>query len=254
MVDIYRYFTNVNKNLKTKMKKFFIYSFMILGFVSCDTKDLQRVLDTVNSAGVSDLDVANGLKEALEFGVDNSVNFLSAKDGYYKTAYKILLPDEANAVIDKLKFIPGFSNLEEELVKKINYAAEDAAKKAGPIFFDAIRGITFNDAMGILMGDKDAATTYLYSRTYNSLYGEFKPVLVNSLNKFGALDYWSDAVTKYNSLPFVNDVNPDLADHINTKALTGLFDLVEQKEEGIRSDVSQRTTSLLQKVFAKQDN
>jgi len=235
------------------MKKIFIYTFMILGLVSCDPKDLQRVMDTVGSAGLTDLDISNGLKEALEFGVDNSVNFLSAENGYYKSAYKILLPDEANVVIDKLKILPGFSNLEEELVKKINRSAEDAAKKAGPIFFDAIKGMSFDDAMNILMGEKNAATTYLHNRTYNNLYDQFKPVLTGSLNKFGALDYWSDAVSKYNSLPFIKDINPDLADHINTKALSGLFDLVEKKELGIRKDVSQRSTSLLQQVFAKQD-
>ena len=164
-----------------------------------------------------------------------------------------MLPDEANTVIDKLKFIPGFSNLEEELIKRINHAAEDAASKAGPIFLGAVKSITFDDAMNILMGDKNAATNFLHDRTYQSLYNEFKPVLVKSLNQLGALDYWSDAVNKYNALPFVNDVNPDLADHINSKALVGLFDLIEKKELGIRSDISQRTTGLLQKVFAKQD-
>lgn len=236
------------------MKKAFIYLFMILGLVSCDPKDLQSVLDAVNTSGaLSNLDIANGLKEALEFGVDNSVSFLSAKDGFYKSAYKIALPDEANTVIDKLKIIPGFSNLEEELVKKINYAAEDAAKKAGPIFLDAVRGITFDDAMNILMGNKDAATQYLHARTYNSLYSEFKPVLDNSLSSFGVSTLWSDAVNAYNKIPFITKVNPDLSDHINTKALFGLFDLIEVKEQGIRTDVSQRTTSLLQKVFAKQD-
>lgn len=227
-----------------------------LTLVSCDPQTMQKVLDTVDSvsdAPLTNLDISNGLKEALQFGVDNSVNFLSAEDGYYKSVYKILLPDEANKVIDKLSFIPGFKNLESELIKKVNRAAEDAASKAGPIFIDAIKGITFNDAMNILMGEKNAATQYLNSRTYNSLYGEFKPVLVNSLNKFGALDLWTDATTKYNSIPLVSDVNTDLADHINTKALVGLFDLVEKKEQGIRADVSQRTTSILQKVFAKQD-
>lgn len=235
------------------MYKSLIICLMSVALVSCDPATMQKVLDTVSEAPLTDLDVSNGLKEALQFGVDNSVNFLSAEDGYYKSAYKILLPDEANKVIDKLSFIPGFKNLEDELIKKVNRAAEDAAKKAGPIFLSAIKGITFNDAMNILMGDKNAATQYLNSRTYNSLYGEFKPVLVNSLNKFGALDLWSNAITKYNSIPLVNDINTDLADHINTKALGGLFDLVEKKEEGIRADVSQRTTSILQKVFAKQD-
>ena len=235
------------------MKKAVIYLFLVLGLVSCDPQDLQRVLDTVGSTGLSNLDVANGLKEALEFGVDNSVDFLSVTDGYYKSAYKILLPEEANVVIDKLKIIPGFSNLDEEMVKRINRSAEDAAKKAGPIFLDAVRGITFDDAMSILLGEQDAATQYLHSRTYNSLYGEFKPVLDISLNSFGALDLWADAVNAYNKIPFITKVNPDLSDHINTKALYGLFDLIEQKEQGIRTDVSQRTTSLLKEVFAKQD-
>ncbi len=235
------------------MYKSLIIALLSLTFVSCDPATMQKVLDSVSEAPLTDLDISKGLKEALQFGVDNSVNFLSAEDGYYKSVYKILLPDEANKVIDKLSFIPGFKNLEAELVKKVNRAAEDAAKKAGPIFLDAIRGITFNDAMNILMGDKNAATQYLNSRTYNSLYAEFKPVLVNSLNKFGALDLWTDATKKYNSIPLVSDVNTDLADHINTKALVGLFDLVEKKEEGIRANVSERTTSILKRVFAKQD-
>jgi len=235
------------------MYKSLVLLLLTLTLVSCDPKTMQKVLDTVSEVPLTNLDISNGLKEALQFGVDNSVNFLSAEDGYYKSAYKILLPEEANKVIDKLSFIPGFKNLEGEIIKKVNRAAEDAAKKAGPIFLDAIKGISFDDAMNILMGDKNAATQYLNNKTYNSLYGEFKPVLVNSLNKFGALDLWSDAISKYNSIPLVNDINTDLADHINTKALIGLFDLVEKKEAGIRTDISQRSTNLLQKVFAKQD-
>lgn len=227
-------------------------SFLIIfSFSSCD---LQKVVDGIGDATLSNYEVSQGLKEALELGVGNSVDFLSAEDGFYRSVYKIVLPEEANVVIDKLKFIPGFSNLEEEMIKRINRAAEDAAGKAGPIFLDAIKGITFNDAMNILLGDKNAATQYLHNKTYQSLYDEFKPVLINSLNTFGALDYWEDAVITYNKLPFLDQVNPDLADHINTKALVGLFDLIEQKERGIRNDISQRTSNLLRKVFARQDN
>ncbi|MEY3422347.1 MAG: hypothetical protein RIR48_2654, partial [Bacteroidota bacterium] len=89
--------------------------------------------------------------------------------------------------------------------------------------------------------------------THQALYNEFKPVMMSSLNKFGALDLWSDAVGKYNTIPFITKVNPDLADHVSNKALIGLFALVEKKELGIRTDISQRTTDLLKKVFAKQD-
>lgn len=226
---------------------------LTLGLVSCNPADMQRAMDMLGSTPLSSLDVSNGLKEALNLGVSQSVKTLSTTDGYYASAYKILLPDEARTVIDKLKFIPGFSNLEEEVIKKINRGAEDAAKKAGPIFLSAIKQMSFDDAMNILTGQNNAATTYLHDKTYNSLYNEFKPQLVTSLNKFGALDLWSDAVTKYNSLPFITDVNPDLADHVSGKALVGLFDQVEKKELGIRTDINQRSSSLLKRVFAQQD-
>ncbi len=231
-------------------------SFLLVSLfmISCDPKDLQKVLDGMGNVPLTNADIASGLKEALDKGVDQSVKTLSATDGYYASMYKILLPDEATKIIDKLKFIPGFTNLEEEAIKRINKAAEDAASKAGPIFLGAIKQMTFEDVMGILMGNKNAATQYLHNKTYNNLYAEFNPVMVNSLNKFGALDLWKDAITKYNSLPFITRINPDLADYVTSKALVGLFSLVEKKELGIRTDISQRTSNLLQKVFAKQDN
>ena len=232
------------------MKKI-AFLFLIISLTACDPKDINRILESTNV--LSEGEAANGLKEALNLGVDKSVQTLSIKDGFYKSVYKILLPPEAQKVTSKLKSIPGFTNLEEEAIKKINSAAEDAASKAGPIFINAIKQMTITDAMNILMGEKDAATQFLRRTTYTALYNEFKPVMVTSLNKFGALDYYGDAVNTYNKIPFVDKVNPDLADYVANKALDGLFDLVKQKELGIRTDFSQRTSSLLKKVFAKQD-
>ena len=217
---------------------------------SCDPKQLGQLLET---GALSNEEIASGLKEALDLGVDKSVKTLSAQNGYYASIYKIVLPPEAQKVTAKLRSIPGFTNLEEEAVKKINKAAEDAASKAGPIFVNAIKQMTFADALNILMGEKDAATQYLIKTTYTSLYAEFKPVMVNSLNNFGALDYYEDAVNTYNKIPFVEKVNPDLADYVATKALDGMFALIKEKELGIRSDISQRTSGLLRKVFARQD-
>jgi len=167
--------------------------------------------------------------------------------------YKIFLPEEARKVTDKLKFIPGFSNFEEIALEKINRGAEDAAKSVGPIFLDAIKGMSIGDALGVLMGEQDAATAYLHNQTYKTLYDRFQPVVLTSLNKFGAVDYWEDAITKYNKLPLVDDVNPNLDDYVVHEALKGLFALVAVKEQGIRTDISQRVTPLLQKVFKKQD-
>jgi hypothetical protein len=233
------------------MRKY-LWLFLFLPLISCDPKALQQVIDAAGGT-LSNADIASGLKEALDKGVDKSVKTLSAQNGYYESVYKILLPDEANKVIQKLKFIPGFENLEQQAIQKINQAAEDAASKASPIFVSAIRQLTFDDVMNILMGQKNAATTYLHNKTYTSLYDEFKPVMNTSLNKFGALDLWTQAINKYNSIPFINKINPDLADHVTTKALVGLFDLIEKKELGIRTDLSQRTSDLLRRVFAKQD-
>ncbi len=231
------------------MKRILILLTIPLFTISCDPRALEGLLETP----LTNADIARGLKEALKLGTGESVDFLSAVDGYYGSPYKILLPQESRTITDKLKVIPGFSNVEEEVIKRINRSAEDAASKAGPIFLDAITSITFDDAMGILMGNKNAATQYLHRKTYEALYAEFKPVVVNSLNKFNALEYWADAVNKYNSIPFVTQVNPDLADHVTSQALAGLFDLVEQKENGIRTDISQRTSDILKRVFKKQD-
>ena len=232
------------------MRKIYFY-LLPLFMISCDPADLQKAMDTLNV--VTDADVANGLKQALNFGVDDSVQFLSKDGGYYNSVYKILLPEEARKVTDKLKFVPGFSDIEEILVKKLNQGAEDAASKAGPIFFDAIKTMSFDDAMNILMGPENAATNYLNNRTYDNLYGEFNPIIDNSLNKFNVQEYWAEAVNTYNSIPFVDRVNPDLGDYVTTEALEGLFALIAKKEVGIRDDVSQRTTDLLRRVFAKQD-
>jgi len=226
---------------------------MPLMFLSCDSKTFQSAMDVLNETPLTTADIARGLKEALNLGVGNSVDFLSAKDGFYKSIYKVLLPEDLAKVTNRLQVIPGFEQFEDLAIEKINRAAEDAATKAGPIFVDAIKGISFNDAMGILMGEKNAATQYLHTGTNQALYNEFRPVIVNSLNKFGALDYLAQGINKYNSIPLLDDVNPDITDYVTNQALKSMFDLIEKKELGIRSDISQRSSSLLQKVFEKQD-
>jgi hypothetical protein len=103
------------------------------------------------------------------------------------------------------------------------------------------------------MGNPDAATRYLQKTTSDQLYKEFLPVIQASLDKVNAREYWRSAVTAYNKIPLVTKTNPELDDHVARTALKGMFSLVEKKEKGIRSDVGQRNTDLLRKVFAKQD-
>ncbi len=221
----------------------------LITFVSCDVlKDVQNAVSEPTGA-----EIASGLKEALSIGISKGSDLLAVEDGYYKSAYKILLPAEARKVTDKLKVIPGFTNVEEEIVKRLNRAAEDAAKSAKPIFVSAIKSMTFDDALNILMGQNNAATTYLKDNTFEGLYDAFQPEVIKSLDHLNALDYWEKAVTTYNKIPFIDQVNPRLDDYVTREALNGLFGMVEKEELAIRQDPAKRVSALLKKVFAKQD-
>ena len=236
------------------IKKFFLYAIIAsaLTLTACDV--LTNVASTVLTNALSNEDIGNGLKAALNLGIGKGADELSQKGGYFNSAYKILLPEEARQITDKLRVVPGFTQLESTILEKINAGAEDAAMKAKPIFINAIKQMTFSDALNILMGDKNAATTFLKRVTYDQLYNEFKPSIVQSLDKYDARKYWTDATTAYNRIPFIGKkADPNLDDYVTKEALNGLFSMVEQKERSIRANKTERTTTLLQNVFAKQD-
>jgi hypothetical protein len=203
--------------------------------------------------GSSDGEIDLGLKQALEYGVKEAVDKLSADKGYFDSPYKILIPEEAKYIVSKVKMVPGFQDVEKQLLDKLNKAAEIAAKKATPIFVNAITSLSIKDAMNILMGENDAATRYLETQTRTNLYTAFMPDIQAALDEVNAREYWKSVITAYNNIPFVKKANPALDDHVNKKALDGLFSLIEVKEEKIRTDQSQRTTDLLKNVFSKQD-
>ena len=145
--------------------------------------------------------------------------------------------------------VPGGDDLIDAFIVSLNRAAEDAADEAKPIFIDAITNITFDDAMNILNGSDTAATGYLRVNTFNGLYDAFKPDIQNSLENVGAQQIWGDVIDLYNSIPFTEDVNTDLADYTTNKGLDGLFILVGQEEMKIRTDIEHQVSQLLQDVF-----
>ena len=219
------------------------------------TSAAKNVATGSSSATPSPLEIGNALKQALEQGTTKSAEQLSAVNGFFgNPAVKILFPPEAQNVEKRLRQL-GFNSLCDNVVLSLNRAAEDAAKEAKPIFIDAIKQMTLQDASNILLGSNDAATQYFKRVTTAALMAKFKPIIQVSLNKVGATEYYSNAANTYNKIPFVNKVNPDIADYATQKTIDGLFVQIAAEELNIRSNMSTaaRPTALLQKVFAYAD-
>ncbi|WP_275316431.1 DUF4197 domain-containing protein [Tenacibaculum bernardetii] len=233
------------------MKKIIALAFVVL-LTGC--AELQKVVNQLPQSGaLSQQQIGNGLRQALDNGIENQVSKLTAKDGFYRNKLvKILLPKELQAVDKGLRKI-GLSNLADEGLKAINRTAEDAVKTATPIFVNAVKEISFNDAKNILLGEQNAATIYLKGKTNTALYNQFNPVIKNSFAKVGADKIWSNLINKYNSIPFVKKVNPDLTDYVTGEALKGVFTMIAVEEKGIREKAGLRNTALLRQVFALQD-
>ncbi|SDQ55682.1 DUF4197 domain-containing protein [Flagellimonas zhangzhouensis] len=227
----------------------------ILAFQLVGCAELQQVVNQLpqGTTGIGNDQIAQGLREALNLGIEKQVNKLTSENGFYRNELvKILLPEELQKVDKTLRDI-GLSSLADEGLKILNRAAEDAVGEATPIFVDAVKGITFNDAKQILLGADNAATQYLERSTQSQLYNKFNPIIKNSFQKVGADQIWSSIITKYNSLPLTNDVNPDLTDYTTNEALKGVYTMIAVEEKEIRTKVSSRSTELLKKVFALQD-
>jgi hypothetical protein len=198
-------------------------------------------------------EVGAGLKEALINGISKGSDLASQLDGYFKNPeIKIPFPPDVKKVEDRLRQI-GLGGEVDKFVMTLNRGAEDAAKEAKPIFIAAIKQMTIDDAWAILKGEPDAATQYLKRTTSPLLKEKFEPVIQASLNKVNATKYYSDIITKYNSIPLVQKVNPDLNEYATDLAMQGLFTMIAKEEKNIREDPLARTTELLKRVFgAKQ--
>lgn len=241
--------------MKTKLALLLLLP--ILGFSQIKALDqLKKKIPTkipTSTIGLSDLDISKGLKEALNKGIEKQVTKLTAVDGFNKNEMvKILLPEELQKVDKTLRKI-GLSSLADEGITMLNRAAEDAVKEATPIFVAAVKNMSFVDAKNILMGNESAATTYLQTSTNTPLYAKFNPVIQSSFAKVGADKVWARIIKKYNDIPLVAKVNPDLTDYTTNKALEGVFKMIAVEEKIIRTDLNARTSNVLKNVFAKQD-
>jgi len=213
-----------------------------------DSNAIGKIMNP-SAAGLSEQDIISGLKEALSVGAERSTSKLSATDGFFANAIlKILMPEEAKNVEAKLRTL-GFGSQVDNAILSMNRAAESASKQALPIFINAIKNISIQDAAGILRGNDTAATSYLKAKTTFELSNAFRPVVENALASTNATKYWQSIFETYNKFSF-KKVNPDLTAYVTERALSGIFYQVGKEEQQIRKDPVARTSDILKKVFA----
>lgn len=195
--------------------------------------------------------MTEGLKEALKVGVENAVKKVGITDGYYKNLdIKILMPKnmkQAKEYLDQL----GLEKYTEDLVKKMNRAAETAAPKAQEIFIDAMKKMKFEDAAKILSGKDTEATDYLQNKTTDSLKKEFYPIVKDNMEKVGAIKAFNDFVKKYESNPLLEKIDLDINNYVTEEAIQGLFKMVAEEEKKIRNDPQARINDILKDVFGE---
>jgi hypothetical protein len=230
--------------------------------------ELLNVVQTVGPVPLTEDEVVSGLKEALSTGAKNSAQKLSMENGYFgDEAVKIFLPEEAKVIVDNISRIPGGDKLVQDVILRINRAAEDAAKEAAPVFVNSVKQMTIKDAFNILRGADNAATAYLRATTYNELYALYKPKIQTSTEKkivgnISTKDSWVTLTGKWNTLAGsvagrlanLKPVNTDLDDYLTSKALSGIFMKVELEELKIRKDIAARVSPILKRVFGSLDN
>ena len=232
------------------MKRIFTVILFSSLFYGCDViKQLPQQFPQMT--GVTEAEAGEGIKEALGQGLVGAVLKLNKEDGFFKDAfYKILVPDDAKKVENTLRDI-GLGSMVDKAILQINRGAEDAAGYAKPIFVNAIKSMTIQDAIGLVRNGDTSATHFFREKTTAQLVAAFTPIIKSSLDKVNATRYYSDMVNKYNSIPLVKKINPDLTGYVTMKATNALFDLVAQEERNIRNNFAARTTDLLKKVFGQ---
>lgn len=201
--------------------------------------------------GLDNSTIASGLKEALSIGTKNAVGSVSKLNGYFgNETIKILLPDKIQKAAELLGKL-GYQKQVDEFILSMNHAAEKAAPKAASYFGDSIKGMTIEEARKILSGGNTAATEYFKSKTLTKLYDEFKPSVSESMDQVGVTQKYNAMMGKVPAVPFAKPESVDLNHYVTTKALDGLFYMVGQEEQKIRTNPAAQTTDLLKKVFGK---
>jgi hypothetical protein len=200
-------------------------------------------------AGLSDAKIGSGLQEALKVGTENATVQTGTVDGFLMNkAIKILMPRPLQTIEQPLRLV-GYGPQIDEFIVSMNRAAEKAAPFAKEIFWDAIGQMTFDDARKILNGSDTAATDYFKAKTSKKLHAAFKPPVETVMADVGVTRQYNDLVGKYKSVPFAKSISFDINQYVTEKTTDGIFFVVGQEEQKIRTNPAARATDLLKEVF-----
>ena len=192
---------------------------------------------------------AAGVREALSVATDRAVALASKPGGFLDNPLIHIKPPKTVRKIGRALRAIGMGQQVDELEVGMNRAAERASQEAKPVFVDAIKGMSLQDALGIVRGSETAATDYFRGAPEERLRARFKPIVASSLAKVGARNQYNALVERYRALPLAEPTTLDLDDYTTKKTLDGLFSLLADEERKIRRDPAKRTTSLLRRVF-----
>lgn len=252
-------------------KKVFTLVLLTLTLSGCnELMQIASQLPNINTTipgVVTNNDNISGLKSSLNVGISSAVGLLGQENGFLNNkSLKILFPQEAKAIIDNIKYIPGGEELVNKAVVSLNRSAEDAVKEALPIFKNAITSMSISDATGILFGNDNAATEYLRKTTYTQLKSAFAPKVKLSLDKalvagVSTSETWNLLTTNYNkaaqstigSIAGLKTVNVNIEEYVTNKALDALFVRIAAEEKEIRTNPAARINDILKKVFGQLD-
>ena len=233
--------------------------FAALTLTSCETADdvtaiLDQIIPVENGrrggalGALTTEEIVLGLKEALKVGTKNASSQASRSQGFYSNP-QLRIPFPQSAIgVKNFAMNAGLNQQVTNFEIKLNAAAEQASGKAKPIFYDAVAQMSINDAMGILKGNKSAATNYFRAKTAARLKAEFRPVVENAFASVKVAKHWTPLTTAYNVIG-KKQVNTDLVGYVTDEAVDGLFLLIANEERKIREDPVARVSEILRRVF-----
>ena len=249
------------------MKKLIVVSALAVFMTQASAFDLSTLKDAVKSTGnasntetsaasnsgsvsnLSNTEASGGLKEALTQGVIKAVASLGAADGFFgNSSVKIPLPDSLKKIQKGMKFM-GMGKQSDELVLKMNRAAEAAVPEAKTLLVDSIKKMSLADAKAILTGSQDAATQYFKKTTSAQMGEKFLPIVTKATANLQLADSYNKYAEIGSKFGVVKKEDANINQYVTKKALDGVYYMVAQEEAAIRKDPLGQASSLLKKVF-----